>query len=106
LCGPKGRHDAHRSAVRHGSEAGSVVNFRRHFDRLTAAAGIGQWSPNELPHSAVSLLSAAGVALEDIADIVGHDGTRMTAGVCRHTLTPFHSKGVAPADALFGTETA
>jgi hypothetical protein len=25
LCGPKGRHDAHRSAVRHGTEAGSVT---------------------------------------------------------------------------------
>ena len=26
--------------------------------------------------------------LEQIADVMGHDGTRMTAGVYRHAVTP------------------
>jgi hypothetical protein len=34
---------------------------RRSFTRLTERAGLGRWHTNELPHSAVSLLSAAGV---------------------------------------------
>jgi len=28
------------------------------------------------------------VPLEQIADVMGHDGTRMTAGVYRHAVTP------------------
>jgi integrase len=63
-------------------------NFRRSFDKLTDRAGLGKWTPNELRHSAVSLLSAAGVPIEEIADVVGHDGTRMTTGVYRHVLRP------------------
>jgi integrase len=35
-------------------------NCRRSFDRLIERAGLGKWSPNELRHSAVSLLSAGG----------------------------------------------
>ena len=78
-------------------------NLRRDFARLTESAGLGRWTPNELRHTAVSLLSAEGLALERIADIVGHTGTRMTAKVYRHVLTPSVDHAVGPMDALFGT---
>lgn len=63
-------------------------NLRRQFARLTTDAGLGTWHPHELRHSAASILSAAGVPLEHIADTLGHDGTRMTALVYRHAITP------------------
>ncbi len=63
-------------------------NLRRQFARLTEDAGLGTWHPHELRHSAASILSAAGVPLEHIADTLGHDGTRMTALVYRHAITP------------------
>jgi integrase len=86
------------------SNRGTLIdprNFRRHFDKLTEQAGIGKWTPNELRHSAVSLLSAAGVPVEEIADVVGHDGARMTTGVYRHVLAPVVNSAAAPMDDLF-----
>jgi hypothetical protein len=48
LCGPRGRHDADRRAVRHGSEAGSVVLGGRKVPvrrpRVRAADGSGEVS--------------------------------------------------------------
>jgi integrase len=76
-------------------------NFRRHFGKLTVLAGLGHWHPHELRHSAVSLLSAAGVPLEAVADLVGHDSTRMTSGVYRHVLAPAVSAAVEPMERLF-----
>jgi integrase len=64
------------------------ANLRRQFGRITESADLGRWHPHELRHSAASLLSAAGVPLEEVADVLGHDGTRMTALVYRHATTP------------------
>ncbi|HIG18129.1 MAG TPA: hypothetical protein EYQ31_13075, partial [Candidatus Handelsmanbacteria bacterium] len=74
---------------------------RRDFGRLTEAAGLGHWSPNELRHTAVSLLSAKGVPLEHIADVMGHEGTRMTSLVYRHLMTPSIGAAVKPMGDLF-----
>jgi site-specific recombinase XerD len=80
------------------------ANFRRTFTRITQEAGIGKWTPNELRHSAVSFMSADGATLEEIADVVGHDSTRMTAGVYRHLLEPVVSAGVAPMERLLADD--
>jgi integrase len=77
-------------------------NLRRVFGRLTERAGLGRWHPNELRHSACSLLSAAGVPLEDVADILGHDGTRMAARFYRHAVAPSVGAAVGPMEAMFG----
>jgi integrase len=77
-------------------------NLRRAFSGLTNAAGLGHWHPHELRHSTASLLSAAGVPLEQIADMLGHDGTRMTAQVYRHAVSPSVNAGVAPMESIFG----
>src|SRR5690606_36879221 len=48
-------------------------NVRRAFRRVVDAAGLKamEWTPREMRHSFVSLLSDSGVALEDIARLVG-----------------------------------
>ncbi len=76
-------------------------NLRREFDQLTRKAGIGHWHPHELRHSAASLLSAAGVPIEQISDVLGHEGPRTTAAVYRHLVNPSVSAGKAPMDGLF-----
>src|SRR3954447_11352883 len=76
-------------------------NLRREFAKLTRKAGIGHWHPHELRHSAASLLSAAGVPIEQISDVLGHDGPRTTAAVYRHLVNPSVSAGKAPMNALF-----
>ena len=79
-----------------------LSNVRRDFGRATEAAGLGHWSPNELRHTAVSLLSAAGVPLEHIADVMGHEGTRMTSQVYRHLVTPSIGAAAGPMGEIFG----
>ena len=64
------------------------ANLRRTLAQQTESAGLGQWHPHELRHSAASILSASGVPLEEVADVLGHDGTRITALVYRHAVTP------------------
>jgi integrase len=77
-------------------------NLRRGFARLTNDAGLGHWHPHELRHSAASILSASGVPIEQIADILGHAGTRTTSAVYRHLIEPTVRGAAAPMNALFG----
>jgi integrase-like protein len=65
-------------------------NVRRTFRRVVEAAGLDPtaWTPRELRHGFVSLLSEAGVPLEQISRLVGHNGTRSPEAVCRKQLKP------------------
>jgi integrase len=65
-------------------------NLRRAFEKFTTSAGFAARSlhPHLLRHTTASLLSAAGVPLERVADVLGHDGTRRTARVYRHAVSP------------------
>ena len=81
-----------------------AANVRRDLRRaLKLVKGIdpGQWTPRELRHSFVSLLSASGLRIEDIAGLVGHQGTRVTEQVYRHELRPIIQTGATAMDALF-----
>ena len=60
------------------------------------------WTPRELRHSFVSLLSDAGVPLEDIAQLVGHSGATVTELVYRHQIRPVIQTGATVMDRLFG----
>ena len=64
-------------------------------------AGLGRWDPHELRHSAESLLSAAGVPLEEVADVLGHTSTRVTSSVHRHRTTRVVVAAVTTMDRLF-----
>jgi integrase len=77
-------------------------NVRRSFRAITTAAGLGQeWTPRELRHTFVSLLSAHDVTLEDIARLVGHSGTAVTERVYRHEIRPSLTQGAEIMDQLF-----
>jgi integrase len=76
-------------------------NLRRAFHLVTEPAGLGPWSPNELRHSAASLLSAAGVPLEVIADVLGHTSTRMLEQHYRHAVKPSIDAHVSVMESLF-----
>jgi len=73
--------------------------------QITKAAGLGeQWTPRELRHSFVSILSASGVPLEDISLLVGHVATNVTETVYRHEIRPALTKGAVAMDKIFGKE--
>ena len=78
-------------------------NLRDAFDKISAKAKLGHWTPNELRHSAASLLSAAGVPLEVIADVLGHASTRMLEQHYRHQVKPSIDAHVGVMESIFGT---
>lgn len=64
-------------------------NLRRAISDLCAVAGIEPViSPNEMRHSAASLLVDRGARLEEVADFLGHANVQMLARVYRHRIKP------------------
>ncbi|MHA6631988.1 tyrosine-type recombinase/integrase [Pseudonocardia sichuanensis] len=79
-------------------------NVRRAFRQVAAAAAgldAREWTPRELRHSFVSLLSASGVRIEDIARLVGHSATGVTERVYRHQLHAVLDEGTTAMDDIF-----
>jgi integrase len=83
-----------------------AANVRRAFraaiaraERVTAR----QWTPRELRHSFVSLLSDHGVPVEEIARLVGHSSTTTTELVYRKQIRPVIQTGAVVLDAVFGS---
>jgi integrase len=73
--------------------------------RITKAAGLGEnWTPRELRHSFVSIMSGNGVTIEQIADLVGHRATIVTQKVYRHELKPVISTGATAMNTIFGNK--
>jgi integrase len=78
-------------------------NVRRQFKATCKAAGIGEdWAPRELRTSFVSLLSASGVPVEEIAWLAGHSSSRTTEVIYRREIRPVLVKGTEVMDQLFG----
>ena len=78
-------------------------NVRRQFKATCKAAGIGEdWAPRELRTSFVSLLSASGVPVEEIARLAGHSSSRTTEVIYRREIRPVLVKGTEVMDQLFG----
>ena len=79
-----------------------AVNVRREFKAACRAANIGgHWTPRELRHSFVSLMSSSGVPVEEIARLAGHSNTRTTEVVYRRELRPVLTTGAEAMDRLF-----
>jgi site-specific recombinase XerD len=86
-----------------GTELDSA-NVRRGFRRVAAAAGLAaaDWTPRELRHSFVSLLSDEGVPIEQIARLVGHTGgSTVTETVYRKQLRPVIDDGATVMNRVF-----
>jgi integrase len=81
-----------------------AANVRRAFRQaLRGIDGINadEWTPRELRHSFVSLLSDRGVPLEEISRLVGHSGTAVTEEVYRKQIRPVIQTGAVMMDHIF-----
>jgi integrase len=78
-----------------------AANVRREFRAVCKTAKIGEhWTPRELRHSFVSLMSSSGVPVEEIARLAGHSSTRTTEVVYRRELRPVLTTGAEAMDRL------
>jgi integrase len=111
----RGHYDAAPVAARQGSRAvfirsdGAPLDGHtalRAFRRVVSAAGLppGEWAPREMRHSFVSLLSDAGMPLENIARLVGHVDTTTTETVYRKQIRPVVLDGATAMDRIFPGE--
>jgi integrase len=78
-------------------------NVRRAFRTVVTAAGLNgeEWTPREMRHSFVSLLSDSGVPMEHISRLVGHSGTAVTEAVYRQQIRPVMEEGATAMDQIF-----
>jgi integrase len=87
------------------TSAGTMLdqpNIRRGFRQITKAAGLGEkWVPRELRHTFVSIMSAGGVPVEEIARVAGHKQTSTTELVYRRELRPVITTGAEVMDRVF-----
>ncbi|WP_426566768.1 tyrosine-type recombinase/integrase [Angustibacter sp. McL0619] len=81
-----------------------AADVRRAFrDALRDVPGVDEtrWTPRELRHSFVSLLSDSGLPLEEISRRVGHRSTQVTELVYRKQLRPVVQSGAVLMDKIF-----
>jgi integrase len=88
------------------SRAGTPLdahNVRRGFRKIAEDAGLTarDWTPRELRHSFVSLLSDDGMPIEQIARLVGHTSTAVTETVYRQQIRPVILEGAEAMDRIF-----
>ena len=94
FCRPDG-HPYWREAIRLG------------FRKVCKAAGVGEdWTPRELRHSFVSVLSDAGVDIEDIADAAGHINSTVTKSTYRHQIADKVTRAAEAMDRILGSGNA
>lgn len=82
-------------------DAANVRRSFRHALGLVPGIDPADWTPRELRHSFVSILSSSGVPIEEISRLVGHSGTTVTELIYRHELRPALQAGAAVMDTLF-----
>lgn len=78
-------------------------NVRRDVCAVLDDAGLvgREWTPRELRHSFVSLLSEHRIPIEDISQLVGHTNTLVTETVYRKQLRPVIQEGATAMDKIF-----
>jgi integrase len=95
-------HDNHLVFTTVTGTALDAANVRKMFRVVCRSAGIGDgWTPRELRHSFVSVMSQAGMATEEIARLVGHSNSRTTEVVYRHELRPVIRSGAEIMNKIF-----
>jgi len=101
-----GRSPAPRDGLVFVSIVGTALdahNVRREFRKVAGRAGLvpGEWTPRELRHSFVSLLSDDGMPIENISRLVGHTSTFVTETVYRQQIRPVIVEGAEAMDRIF-----
>ncbi|KAB2386423.1 tyrosine-type recombinase/integrase [Actinomadura montaniterrae] len=86
-----------------GQVRGAMTVLRAFRREVIAPAGLDPdaWTPRELRHSFVSLLSDNGMPLDKIALLVGHSGTQVTEKVYRQQIRPVIQDGAQAMDLIF-----
>ena len=101
-----GAYDTRGTAIVFGDRAGAPrwpQDVREYFQLICTNAGIGdKWTPRELRHTFVSVLSDSGVDIEHIADAVGHINSTITKTVYRHQIADKVTVAATAMDAIFG----
>ena len=89
----------------------SIARRREHRPRPNVANGLPRASAPEQddqpdqtnwPHTAASLLYDAGMALDEIADLLGHSSTRMLEAHYRHRVRSSFNRHVEHVETIFG----
>jgi integrase len=81
-----------------------AADVRRDFrTAMRGAEGINpkDWTPRELRHSFVSLLSDNGLPIDEIARLVGHSSSAATELVYRQQIRPVVQSGAVIMDRIF-----
>lgn len=82
-----------------------AADVRRSLRTICRKAGIGEeWTPRELRHTFVSLLSDNGMAIEGISRLMGHSSSNVTETIYRHQIRPVITIGAEAMDKIFATE--
>jgi integrase len=70
---------------------------------VTRAAGLdsARWTPREMRHTFVSVLSDDGMPIEQISQLAGHSETTTTETVYRHQIRPVVLHGAEAMDRIF-----
>jgi integrase len=88
----------------HGTQL-DAADVRRSLRTICRRAGLDeQWTPRELRHTFVSLLSDNGMAIEEISRLVGHSSSNVTETVYRHQIRPVITVGAEAMDKIFANE--
>ena len=74
------------------------------FQKICRGAGLGDWHPHELRHSAASLMLAQGVKIQVVSQVLGHSSIRMTADVYGHLLDPDRKEAAKAMGAMLWDE--
>ena len=82
-----------------------AADVRRSLRTICRKAGLGEnWTPRELRHTFVSLLSDNGMAIEEISRLMGHSSFNVTETVYRHQIRPVITTGAEAMDKIFASE--
>jgi integrase len=82
-----------------------AADVRRSLRTICKKAGIGgEWTPRELRHTFVSLLSDNGMAIEGISRLMGHSSSNVTETIYRHQIRPVITIGAEAMDKIFANE--
>ena len=103
-------YDVREMGIVFGDRAGAprwAQDVREYFQLLCTRAEIGDsWTPREMRHTFVSVLSDSGVNIEAIADAVGHINSTITKTVYRHQIADKVTAAATAMDAIFGGASA